>query len=89
MNNLASIVYGVHNLDTAKAIKTALLGVGPHTKSPYYVGFNAAGFEIALVPQAPDKTETVHSQWLLGTAGAIAFHEDCDCCEFIGSSSTW
>jgi hypothetical protein len=37
MNTLASIVYNVHNLDTAKAVQTALLGVGPHTETPYYV----------------------------------------------------
>jgi predicted enzyme related to lactoylglutathione lyase len=56
MNTLSSIVYNVRNLDMAKAIQTALLGVGPHTETPYYVGFNVAGFEIALVPQAPDNT---------------------------------
>jgi predicted enzyme related to lactoylglutathione lyase len=56
MNTLSSIVYNVHNLDMAKAIQTALLGVGPHTESPYYVGFNVAGFEIALVPHGPDNT---------------------------------
>jgi catechol 2,3-dioxygenase-like lactoylglutathione lyase family enzyme len=54
MNTLTSIVYNVHNLDTAKAIQTALLGVGPHTETPHYVGFNIAGFEIALVPHGPD-----------------------------------
>jgi catechol 2,3-dioxygenase-like lactoylglutathione lyase family enzyme len=59
MNTLASIVYNVHNLDTAKAVQTALLGVGPHTETPYYVGFDVAGFEIALVPEAPEKTGTV------------------------------
>jgi predicted enzyme related to lactoylglutathione lyase len=59
MNTLSSIVYNVRNLDMAKAIQTALLGVGPHTETPYYVGFNVAGFEIALVPQAPDNTAPV------------------------------
>lgn len=50
MNNLQSIVYPVRDLDTAKAIHTALLGTEPHTDQPYYVGFNVGGIEIGLNP---------------------------------------
>lgn len=33
-----------------------MLGTSPHTDTPYYVGFNVAGFEIALVPNNDDPT---------------------------------
>jgi catechol 2,3-dioxygenase-like lactoylglutathione lyase family enzyme len=77
MNTLASIVYNVHNLDTAKAVQTALLGVGPHTETPYYVGFNVADFEIALVPQAPEKTGTVPIAYISVPDLEVAISEVC------------
>jgi len=46
---IRSLVIPVSDLDTAKALYTALLGE-PHTDQPYYVGYNAAGFEVALAP---------------------------------------
>ncbi|MGA2521579.1 MAG: VOC family protein [Acidimicrobiales bacterium] len=55
MNTLQSIVHPVRDLDAAKAIQTALLGVEPHTDQPYYVGFNVGGVEIALDPHGHDK----------------------------------
>ena len=51
MNTLASIVHPVRDLAAAKAIHTALLGTGPHTDEPYYVGFNVGGVEIGLNPR--------------------------------------
>ncbi len=44
-----SLVIPVSDLDAAKAIYTALLGA-PHTDQPYYVGYAADGFEVALAP---------------------------------------
>jgi predicted enzyme related to lactoylglutathione lyase len=46
---IRSIVIPVSNLDTAKAIYTALLGA-PHTDESYYVGYNLEGFEVSLNP---------------------------------------
>jgi catechol 2,3-dioxygenase-like lactoylglutathione lyase family enzyme len=46
-----STVFPVRNLSAAKATYAALLGVAPHTDSPYYVGFNVGGHEIGLAPQ--------------------------------------
>ena len=46
---IRSVVIPVTNLDSAKAIYTALLGA-PHTDQPYYVGYNVDGFEVALAP---------------------------------------
>jgi predicted enzyme related to lactoylglutathione lyase len=55
MNTLTSIVYTVHDLAAATAVHAALLGVEPHTDTPYYVGFNVGGVEIALTPVDPSK----------------------------------
>lgn len=50
MNSIHSIVYTVTDIDASKAVHTALLGVEPHTDTPYYVGYNVGGVEIALAP---------------------------------------
>ena len=49
-----TIVYPVKDVDTAKAVFTALLGA-PHTDSPYYIGFNHEGQEIGLDPNGHKK----------------------------------
>jgi catechol 2,3-dioxygenase-like lactoylglutathione lyase family enzyme len=46
---IRSVVVPVSDLDSAKAVYTALLGA-PHTDQPYYVGYNVDGFEVALDP---------------------------------------
>jgi predicted enzyme related to lactoylglutathione lyase len=46
---IRSLVIPVSNLDAAKTVYTALLGA-PDTDQPYYVGYNVAGFEVALAP---------------------------------------
>jgi len=55
MNTLQSIVHPVRDLDAAKAIHTALLGTGPHTDQPFYVGFTVSGVEIGLDPRGHEK----------------------------------
>lgn len=47
---LANINFPVTDLDAAKKAFGALLGVEPHTDTPYYVGYNVGGLEIALNP---------------------------------------
>ena len=44
------VLHPVTDLDAAKAVYTALLGVPPTADSSYYVGFDAAGQHIGLVP---------------------------------------
>jgi predicted enzyme related to lactoylglutathione lyase len=46
-----TILHPVSDLDAAKAVYTALLGVPPTADSAYYVGFDAAGQHIGLVPK--------------------------------------
>jgi predicted enzyme related to lactoylglutathione lyase len=45
-----TILHPVSDLAKAKAVYSALLGVEPASDAPYYVGFEAAGQHIGLVP---------------------------------------
>ena len=47
---IKTVLHPVSDLATAKAVYTALLGVPPQTDGSYYVGFEAAGQHIGLVP---------------------------------------
>ena len=47
---IKTVLRPVADLQTAKAVYTALLGVPPQTDESYYVGFEASGQHIGLVP---------------------------------------
>ena len=47
---IKTVLHPVSDLDAAKAVYAALLGVPPTADSAYYVGFDAAGQHIGLVP---------------------------------------
>src|SRR6266508_3744374 len=47
---IKTVLHPVSDLETAKAVYTALLGVPPQTDESYYVGFEAEGQHIGLVP---------------------------------------
>jgi predicted enzyme related to lactoylglutathione lyase len=47
---IKTVLHPVSDLERTKAVYTALLGVSPQADSPYYVGFDAAGQHIGLVP---------------------------------------
>jgi predicted enzyme related to lactoylglutathione lyase len=47
---IKTMLHPVSDLTTVKAVYTALLGVPPQTDESYYVGFEAAGQHIGLVP---------------------------------------
>jgi predicted enzyme related to lactoylglutathione lyase len=47
---IKTVLHPVSDLEAAKTLYTALLGVQPTADSPYYVGFDAAGQHIGLVP---------------------------------------
>jgi predicted enzyme related to lactoylglutathione lyase len=47
---IKTVLHPVSDLATAKAMYAALLGVQPQADGPYYVGFEAAGQQIGLVP---------------------------------------
>jgi predicted enzyme related to lactoylglutathione lyase len=46
------VLHPVTDLDAAKAVYTALLGAPPAHDAPYYVGYEAEGQHIGLVPGA-------------------------------------
>ena len=47
---IKTVLHPVSDLDAAKAVYTALLGIQPTSDAPYYVGYEAAGQQIGLVP---------------------------------------
>jgi predicted enzyme related to lactoylglutathione lyase len=47
---IKTVLHPVSDLARAKAVYAALLGVQPQADAPYYVGFDAAGQHIGLVP---------------------------------------
>ena len=47
---IKTVLHPVTDLAAAKAVYTALLGVTPSADSSYYVGFDAEGQHIGLVP---------------------------------------
>jgi predicted enzyme related to lactoylglutathione lyase len=47
---IKNVLHPVSDLEKAKPVYAALLGVEPTADSPYYVGFDAGGQHIGLVP---------------------------------------
>jgi predicted enzyme related to lactoylglutathione lyase len=47
---IKTVLHPVSDLAAAKAVYTALLGFPPQHDAPYYVGFEAEGQHIGLVP---------------------------------------
>jgi predicted enzyme related to lactoylglutathione lyase len=55
---IKTVLHPVADLAKATAVYAALLGVPPQTESPYYVGFDAAGQQIGLVPSGGPQSPT-------------------------------
>jgi predicted enzyme related to lactoylglutathione lyase len=49
---IKTVLHPVSDLESAKAVYTALLGMPPQHDAPYYVGYDAEGQHIGLVPGA-------------------------------------
>ena len=47
---IKTVLHPVTDLEAAKALYTALLGITPQTDGPYYVGYDVEGQHIGLVP---------------------------------------
>ncbi|MBA2637202.1 MAG: VOC family protein [Solirubrobacterales bacterium] len=50
---LRTIIYPAPGLDASKAWFTRLLGIEPYFEERSYVGFQVAGYELALDPNSP------------------------------------
>jgi predicted enzyme related to lactoylglutathione lyase len=55
---IKTVLHPVTDLEKAKPVYTALLGVEPTADAPYYVGYDTAGQHIGLVPNS-DMTSPV------------------------------
>jgi predicted enzyme related to lactoylglutathione lyase len=55
---IQTVLHPVSDLERAKTVYAALLGVQPQTDSAYYVGFEAAGQQIGLVPSGGPQSMT-------------------------------
>lgn len=53
LHGLRTVIYPVNDLAAATAWWTDLLGFGPYFQEPFYVGFEAGGYELGLLPDAP------------------------------------
>ena len=52
LNGLRTVIYPSADLAADKAWWADLLGQQPYFDQPFYVGFNVAGYELALLPDA-------------------------------------
>jgi predicted enzyme related to lactoylglutathione lyase len=52
---ISTVIYPVKDLDQAKALYGALLGVAPYADAPYYVGFRVGDQELGLDPNGHNK----------------------------------
>ncbi len=50
VQGIKTVLHPVSDVEKAKAVYTALLGVAPQTDSSWYVGFDVAGQHIGLLP---------------------------------------
>ncbi|MFC1433483.1 VOC family protein [Streptacidiphilus sp. N1-3] len=61
---IKTVLHPVSDLAKAKEVYAALLGVAPQVDSAYYVGFEAAGQHIGLVPAGgPQGMTTAVAYW--------------------------
>jgi len=61
---IKTVLHPVSDLEKAKAVYTALLGVAPMADSSYYVGYEAAGQHIGLVPKGgPQEMTSPVAYW--------------------------
>ncbi|MEV4101771.1 VOC family protein [Nonomuraea sp. NPDC049649] len=86
---IKTVLHPVSDLAKAKPVYAALLGIEPQTDSPYYVGFDAGGQHIGLVPDGgpqgmtspvaywhvPDIEATLTAMTAAGAAVKEAAHE--------------
>lgn len=66
MLGLRTTIYKVGDIEAAKRWYTEAFQSKPYFDEPFYVGFNIAGYELGLQPEAEpttDKAESVINYW--------------------------
>ena len=73
---LRTATYSAADLAAAKEWYRRVLGFGPYFDEPFYVGFNVAGYELGIVPEAAAALDRPESGGLAywGVADADAAH---------------
>jgi predicted enzyme related to lactoylglutathione lyase len=60
---IKTVLHPVSDLEAAKAVYTALLGMPPTSDSAYYVGYEAEGQQIGLVPNRGEGATSPVAYW--------------------------
>lgn len=68
--SVKTILHPVSDLEKAKPVYAALLGLEPQADSAYYVGFEVAGQQIGLVPSTPGGDTSPVAYWHVGDIAA-------------------
>ena len=55
LQGLRTVIYPANDLDAARAWWTGFLGIDPYFVEPFYVGFEVAGYELGLLPDATSR----------------------------------
>lgn len=69
---LRTVIYPARDLDACKAWFRTLLSTPPYFDQPFYVGFNVAGYELALDPDGDPSTGPVTYWGVPNAADALA-----------------
>ncbi len=56
---LRTVIYPAPDVAASRAWYTALLGIEPYFDQPFYVGYQVAGYELALDPHADASTAPI------------------------------
>jgi len=64
VQGLGTVIYHVPDLERAKAWYAAAFQLQPYFDQPFYVGFNIAGYELGLLPNAANRA---------GRGGVVAY----------------
>jgi predicted enzyme related to lactoylglutathione lyase len=62
LQGLRTVIYPAPDLGAAKAWWTNLTGISPYFDEPFYVGFELAGYELGLLPDA-DPADGALTYW--------------------------
>jgi predicted enzyme related to lactoylglutathione lyase len=57
---IKTVLHPVTDLEKAKPVYTALLGIEPQADSPYYVGYDVNGQQIGLVPNSGETSPVAY-----------------------------
>lgn len=63
IGGLRTVVYPVPDLAAGKAFYQAVLERAPYFDEPFYVGFEASGFELGLVPDGVPGLDGATAYW--------------------------